>query len=277
MTKSRNILLASDFSARCDRPLDRAIMLSREWNARLVIGHVVEQAPHAAKVRGLDEIRVSLGLQLPEAAREAELVVKPGSTPQVLADLAKADGSDIIVVGVARYNSWGDYVLGTAVDYIVRHAEVPVLVVRQRPLKSYRRLLVATDFSDCSRHALVSAGQLFPDIPIRLIHAWHVPFEGFLKSEDTRRDVRETEMEEMTKFVANKLIDPEIRARISTIVEEGELGPVIGQHLSPPDGDLLVLGTHGQSGFVHAMIGSRASELLSSVSNDVLMVRDRRH
>lgn len=32
MNTIRKVLFASDFSARCDRPLDRALMLAQEWN-----------------------------------------------------------------------------------------------------------------------------------------------------------------------------------------------------------------------------------------------------
>jgi len=277
MNKIRRILLASDFSARSDRPLDRALLLTREWNGHLLIGHVLEKGTKGAERPTIEEMTHILRGDLPETAAQAELIVKSGSPPSVLAALAKDSGSDIIVTGVARYNSWGDYFLGTAVDYIIRHAEVPVLVVRKRPLQPYSQMLVATDFSDCALHALVDAARLFPDIPITLIHAWHVPFEAFLNSESVHQDLRHNSLSDMTNFLGNAAIDSVTRARISAVVEEGELGTVISHHIKTAGGDLLVLGTHGRSGFVHATIGSRASDLLNSALADVLIVRDDRH
>src|SRR3546814_4410211 len=79
----------------------------------------------------------------------------------------------LIVTGVARYNSIGDYLLGTVVDHIVRRAQAPVLVGRRRPAHPYRRIVVATDLSDCSRAALLSAARLFPGADFTLVHAFH--------------------------------------------------------------------------------------------------------
>lgn len=277
MDKIRKILLASDFSSRSDRPLDRASMLARQWKGHLLIAHVLEDVPNGAKRLNIVERAQSLRRELPETVSRAELILKTGSTPQVLAALANESDSDLIVTGVARYNSLGDYVLGTAVDYIVRHSGVPVLVVRKRPLQPYRRLLVATDFSDCALHALNEAARLFADIPIMLIHAWHVPYEAFLNSENTRQDLGAQYISDMAKFLEHAAIDPRTRARIFTAVEEGELGPTVNRHIDPSGSDLLVLGTHGQSGFMHATIGSRAADLLTSAQSDVLIVRDRRN
>lgn len=36
------ILLATDLSARCDRPLDRALMLAQEWRTKLILLHILE-------------------------------------------------------------------------------------------------------------------------------------------------------------------------------------------------------------------------------------------
>src|SRR3546814_5976985 len=47
------------------------------------------------------------------SARDAALIVRAGSAPEILAQVAAERGSDLIVTGVARYNSIGDYLLRT--------------------------------------------------------------------------------------------------------------------------------------------------------------------
>jgi len=264
-------LLASDFTARSDRPLDRARRVADEKDGTLVIAHVLEKGGSNPDSGIVERLRMDLPLE----ARGAELVVRAGSAPKVLAQLAAERGSNLIVTGVARYNSIGDYVLGTAVDHIVRNADAPVLVVRGRVRGPYAHMVVATDLSGCSRAALLAAAGLFPDTAITLVHAFHVPFEGWLKSDDVKRDVRAEAQEELDAFLAHPDVAA-LKARIEPLIDEGETGSVVMRQLDRTGADLLVLGTHGRSGFAHATIGSQAEALLAAVSVDVLMVRERK-
>jgi nucleotide-binding universal stress UspA family protein len=273
---ARTVFMASDFSARCDRPLDRAAQLARGWCGRLIVAHILEKPAGGALAPDLEAVRHALQAELPAAAHGAEIMVRVGSAPHSLAVMAKERDADIVVTGVARYNSLGDYLLGTAVDYIIRYSEIPVLVVRQRPSEPYRRLVVATDYSDGSMWSLLTAAKLFPDIPIIVVHAWHVPFEGFVNADAARADVAAREAAGMTKFLESPLLSADIRARISAVNEEGEINQVIARHHHTPSTDLLVVGSHGASGFVYATIGSMAETLLRAAHSDVLVVRDRR-
>jgi nucleotide-binding universal stress UspA family protein len=263
------ILLASDFTARSDRPLDRAVRLAADRNAKLVITHIIEKGSDIDDPHVVDRLKAELA----EVAAGAELIVRSGSVPQTLSQIAVERESDLLVTGVARYNGIGDFFLGTAVDHIVRDSVVPVLIVRKRPLQPYRRLLVATDFSDCSRNALLAAARLFPDLPMILVNAFRPPYQGFLKSEDVREHVGAEAEQGMAEFIAQDSIPAGLKDRIETVVDEGEIGPVIVRQLEQTGADLLVIGTHGRSGFFHATIGSQAEALLPIVDVDVLMVR----
>lgn len=264
-------LLASDFTARSDRPLDRALELSGRRGGKLVIAHVLEKGDGDPDASVVERLRVDL----PQEAQDVELVVRTGSAPRALVQIAAERSSDLIVTGVARYNSIGDYMLGAAVDHIVRNADVPVLVVRCRATSPYAHLVVATDLSDCSRHAILIAARLFPEATITLVHAFHVPFEGWLKSDDVKEHVRAEAVQELDAFLAHPDIAP-LTDRIEAMVDEGETASVVIRQLDRKSADLLVLGTHGRSGFAHATIGSQAEALLAAVNTDVLMVRERK-
>ena len=271
MAATFDTLLASDFSARCDRPLDRAMQIARDHDGTLTIAHVLEREGAQS---GPDTV-ARLRAELPPTAQNADLIVRAGSAPKVLAQIAAERGSDLIVTGVARYNSIGDYLLGTAVDHIVRNAQAPVLVVRRRAAGPYERVVVATDLSDCSRAALLSAARLFPGSDLTVVHAFHVPYEAWLKSDDVKDYVRTEAQEGLEAFLAQEELAP-LASRIEPIVDEGETGSVVMRQLERTKSPLLVLGTHGRSGFSHATIGSQAEALLSAVGTDVLMVREPR-
>lgn len=115
---------------------------------------------------------------------------------------------------------------------------------------------------------------MFPHASITLVHAFHVPYEGWLKSDDVKADVRTETLEALDAFLAG--IAPDLRERLEPRLTEGEIGAAVIRELARTGASLLVLGTHGRSGFSHATIGSQAEALLAAVDVDVLMVRERR-
>ena len=61
-------------------------------------------------------------------------------------------------------------------------------------------------------------------------------------------------------------------SRWSMRLEEGDPIEVISQVVSEMAPDLLVMGTHGRSGLLKALIGSVTEEALRSLSVDILAV-----
>lgn len=274
MKENIEILLASDFSARSDRPLDRAILLARNVPARLAIAHVIEGDGQSSPEDACARIEEKMRADLPDAARDAELIVRQGEVPDVLGRIIAERKSDIIVTGVARYNSIGDYILGTAVAYIIAQAGIPVLVVRKRPKTPYRKILVATNFSRDCRAALLFAVDLFPDASFVALHAYHVPYQGWLKSDDTTGDIRAEHQEYMDKFLSDLPVSEAVRKRISPVVAEGELNGVVMRSVESQGADLLVLGAEMRDGARVAVSGVLEG-LLAIVETDVLVVPAR--
>lgn len=180
----------------------------------------------------------------------------------------------MIVTGVARFNHLGDFFLGTAVDYVVRHAVSPVLVVKQRPHRMYEKVVIATDYSQCSLKALVTVAALFPEAELHLVHAYHVPYEAWLTSDEVKGYVKEEAQEELDAFVADPQISDVIRQRLNAKLSYGEVGGAIAREIEAIGADLVAIGTHGRSGFMQAMLGSTAEELLTFVRPDTSMVRE---
>lgn len=265
---AKTILIATDLTARGDRPFARAKLLARSWHARCTILFVNAGKSPVDETR----VRASLIRNYGNDADGCDLVIENGSVPQTIAETASRLDSDLIIVGAARHNNISDFFLGTAVDHLVHHADPPVLVVKERPRKPYQTIMVATDFSDCSRHALQTAMDLFPEAKIELVHAYHVAYEAWLKSDDTADDMKAAAEREMQKFVVSLNLTDADQSRITSRLAEGNLHQSIYNLLDSGTIDLLVLGTHGRGGLASATIGSRASEMLEWSPVDVLMV-----
>jgi len=270
------VLIATDLSARCDRPLDRAWMLTMEWKVKLYILHVTD--PNKMEGLGINEedIEAQIRTELPKGRVDVEILTAAGQVADTIAEIATQKDCGLIVTGVARYDSVGDIFLGNPVDQLVQYAEQPVLIVKQKPIRSYNNIVIATDFSDGSLFALNTAAELFPDNNLHLVHAYHEPYESWLKSEGFKLDIKSEEQTLMDRFLAKPGIDEAIFQRLNASIEKGDLGQVLQNKIEQTKSELVVLGTHGRSGFSAATIGSKAKSILGWAKQDVLLVHGRK-
>lgn len=288
----RTILLATDLSARCDRALDRAVQLARQWRARLVALTVVDAGTLSAeRVRATplpswatapdDPMqRAFQRLRRDACAEDVEIIprVEEGRVGEVLARVAAEEDAGLIVTGIARNESLGRTVLGSTVDWLARHATVPVLVVRDRVRGAYRNVVVASDFSASSRLALDASLALFPGVETTLFHAFDVPFAGMMDTTRTSaiENARTTALAEGARLLDAAGLAPEQRARVRLMAEQGEPVRLTYEYARDHDADLIALGTHGRSGLFNILIGSVARLILETAVTDVLLVRDPR-
>lgn len=272
------VLLATDLSSRCDRALDRAAQLAKDWGARLVVLHVVEQPDDAVQgaasgmaAAALDRVRRDLGEA--GAALDVEVRVETGDPAARIGEVARATGAGLIVTGVARDEPFGRTAPGSTVLRLGRQSSVPVLVVRARP-RPHAEVLVATDFSDSSRQALDTAAALFPDAALTLLHAYEVPFSGLIDRQMLETRLHGLEAEAFERFLED--MPAARRQRIRTVVEHQRPDRAIAAYMRDRGVDLVVIGSHGRSAVFERMLGSVAAQVLACAPGDVLLVRDRR-
>lgn len=281
-----SVLLATDLSVRCDRALDRAAQLASEWQAMLIGVNVLEAAHAPDLVLGWAGARDDASL-----ARFAEqqlqddlsgldvrvrLRVERGEPVQAIAKAARETGSALVVTGVASNELWGRLLLGSTLESLTRQLPQPLLVVRQRPRGRYERILVATDFSDSSRHALHAAARYFPGRELVLYHATEAPMFDRLERVIDGQTRQHIEEGDYAAFLAASDLPEEVRKRTRVVIEQGSLGASLSHYVREHAVDLVVMGTHGRSGLMNVLLGSAASELLQWVPCDTLIVREPR-
>jgi universal stress protein E len=279
----KKLLLATDLSPRSELAQRRAVRLAREHGAALTVLHIVDDdlPPSLAEVTkaGAEQIIRARLAALP-GSEQVEISVKVLSGKPFSDILAHAadEKAELIVLGLHRKGGIKELFRGTTAERVIRTGHLPVLVVRGEAQEAYRRVLIATDFSVHARHALQVALRLTPGAELCLVHAFLVPFEGFMYGAGTRRQVATehrrgmTAMigEEMRIFLASAAGAPQAMRQI---VHEGLAQEVILKAAGDHRADLLVLGTHGRTGVAHAFLGSVAEDLLSEAPCDVLVAR----
>ena len=279
----KSILMATDLSARSDRALERAVEIARQRGAELLVVHVID-----------DDLAQPLAAAQQTAARQAiqahidSLDTKDGpdikaetnlGRPYVdILEMSEKTDAELIVLGTHREDTFKDMFRGTTAERVVRAGAVPVLLVKDRTDGPYRRVMVGIDFSVYSRRALACAIELVPEGEFHLVHAYDVPFKGFLYGQDSRKEVSEEHRagfeklinEEMATFLTTLEGEP---PRFERIMQEGTVRDVLHQQIRSLSPDLLVIGTHGRTGVAHAILGSVAEDLLSEPPCDVLAVK----
>jgi nucleotide-binding universal stress UspA family protein len=260
------ILIASDLTSRCDRVIERCATM----DAPLILAHVVAGC---AKVK--PDVRARLEAiaraDLRPASLVDEIAILSGTIPEALTRFAAERQCSLIATGVASFDSPKDYILGTTVDYIVRYACQPVLVVKRRAKEPYASAVVATDFSTRSAKAVTSVARLAPGARIRLLHTCNPPFPTFLDSAEMTPYVQNVSEQEMTSFMS--ILPVDVRSRVERKVAVDSLETLLHEDQVLGRCDLLALGTRARGGIGRAILGSRASDLLTQAICDVLIVR----
>lgn len=284
----RAILLATDLSPRSDRALDRAVSLAKHWKAHLTVLHVLEEM--ASPLDPMDPLpswrrppeplsiaRENILADLGELAETATVLVDQGDTIDSIMRVANADNSQLIVIGVARNELLGQLMLGRTVDRLLRRSQVPLLVVKERARRTYRHIVVATDFSESSRHALVAAMHLFPEETLTVFHAYDPPMSGLMSDASTyRREYRKIAEQDCNAFLrdTDKLMNQ--RRRPHVLIEYGAPNHLLHDYVVDNSADLVVVGTHGRSAIFDVLIGSVAKRILEDVPCDILVIREPR-
>lgn len=285
----KRILLATDFSSRSDRALDRAAQLARQWGAQLLVVHAIEQETNAAIWP--DASQLPAWHQSPDRAAVITRMVKHdiggedldvrthvevGNPVAMILKLAARERCDLIVMGMARDALFGQMLLGNAAEQIVRESPVSVLVVKSRPRCAYRHVLVGTDFTGESRLALRTSTSLFPEANFVVMHAFERPYRVPLPDNQGSDEYAAMEMASMNQFVTESGLSAELSERLHTQVEYGTPGAVLSRYVVEHNADLAVIGAFNRGLVFHLMIGGTARRIVDAVPTDVLVVRASR-
>jgi nucleotide-binding universal stress UspA family protein len=187
--------------------------------------------------------------------------------------------ADLIVMGAHRRLILRDIFVGTTVERVIRTGPFPVLMVNNEAQRRYEKVMAAVDMSDPSANALRIArtAGVIGEGRATLLHAFLPLAKGkmFVAGADVASinehvaNERHRAMNELTAFlIANDLNREEWSLR----VEEGRPLEVIKRATREMHPDLLIMGTHGGSGLLKALIGSVTEEALRSLEVDILAV-----
>lgn len=283
----RRLLVPTDFSKGAEFALGRALLLPGAANATVHIVHVLPPNVPAKARRGVtSDARRALGEVVSRAHKEAR-----GSAVTLTSDVLSGEsfveiircsrdmGAELIVLGRHGRRPVRDMFIGSTAERVIRKGDVPVLAVNLKPAGPYRRPLIATDLEDTAPRVFGLALRILePTVKtVQVVHAFNVPFEGFItptsaarvKSE-YRRSLQDSARESVARLLARY---EDTGMRWQATVRAGDARSLILREVVRSQADLVALSTHGRSGVAHALVGSVAEWVISQAPCDVLVAR----
>jgi nucleotide-binding universal stress UspA family protein len=283
------VIVPTDFSRGARRALARVALLPLARRAVVYVVHVIDdrkKAPHPdAVIRACERARSQFIAHARVAGRPApECVAKIiTGTPHVeIIRFARAVGADLVVVGRKGAGHRFRQVLGRTAAQVALKGDFPLLIVDRVPKGLYERPLLAVQFDPCAR-AIINLARAVVGGTVKSfsgVHAFHVPFEGFIPpgtdAEPSlhHRQCRNDAERQLAAFLASEGMKG---VRLAVALRRGEPAGVILREAQRTNADLIVLGTHGRVGIAHALLGSVAEEVVIGARRDVLIARPVRH
>ena len=301
MLTIRRILFPTDYSACAEGAFTHAAYLADRYEAELHLLHVTESEGDPLETCfdnfHLTPVDLAADLHLPIPERDDRPTDQPvvivsaeetGSAPApVILRYAEDHGIDLIVMGTHGRRGLRRMVVGSVSEEVVRHAKCPVFTVRSHTTRDddmdawvIRHVMAPVDLSARSavaaRHAAALAGVYGAELDLVFV------LDTLTRGGDVYGAVGGVTHESLIDRAQEELdaLARELQAEVPTM--EGHIkthlchGHIVSEilHLADTTGaDLLVLGSHGNSGLERLLMGSVAEQLVRSASCPVFTLK----
>jgi nucleotide-binding universal stress UspA family protein len=286
----RRILVATSLGEMSDAVMRAALELSRATGAELWACHAyplplsyfaipsgfVDTDPQLLDT-ARERFELLLGEQLFRLGAEENVlagsVIEAGAPHRILHQAAERLRPDVMVMGAAEKPSALRPLLGSTTDRVLRWVRCPVFVVRGALTLPPVKVLTAVDLSELAAQMVENGLELLgrlggaePQVTALFVLSDEERDRG---GQFTREQIERFASEELARFLAP------FDGRLSSRLRVGEPRQEILKEIAVASPDLVLLGTHGRSGFERWLLGSVASDIVASSSASLLVVPPR--
>ena len=263
----KKIIVPIDFSEHSEYALEAAAIIAQKHDAELLALHMLEISDAILTHNtGEQQSKAFFLLKLAEKRFDQFLekdylkglkvspIVKHFKVFSEVNDVAEEQNADLIVMGSHGASGVKEFFVGSNTEKVVRHSEIPVLVIKHNPiLMDFENVVFACDFSEESVKAYNDAKEVFEVMgsKIHLVYV-NLPNIGFRSTAEMEKRVAEF----MKKSDGNLDKMNEVAYVSDYSVEQGIISyaNVIGA-------DLIAIATHGRTGLAHFFEGSISEDL----------------
>lgn len=263
----KKLIVPIDFSEHSEYALETAASIAKKFNSDVYVVHMLQlsNAIITASADSLNEEAVFY-LKLAEQKMETFLdrpylkgvnvipVIKHFMVFKEINELVKAQDADLIVMGSHGASGAKEVFIGSNAEKVVRHAEIPVLIVKHNPiLVEFDTIIFASDFSEDSVESYIKAKSIFNklDAKVQLVYV-NTPNSDFKSSMEIDQLI--------SKFlkIAEGNLD---MIKDVAVVSDYSIEQGILNYANRAGADLIAVATHGRKGLAHFFEGSISEDV----------------
>lgn len=274
----KTIIVPIDFSEHSEYALNAAAILAKEQNAKILALHMLELSTVHAYGEETQSKHIERALFYTKLAEKKfdEFLQKDylqgvSVTPLIrhfkvfseLGEVASENDADLVVMGSKGSSGLSEFFIGSNTEKVVRHSEIPVLVVKSKPINwDVKKVVFASDFSEEAIPSFSKSIELLESLnaEVQLLYV-NVPGEGFRATDEMEWAV-ETFLEQAEGNL-DRVNDVHFIADKSA--EKGIL-----KYAKKVDVDIVAVTTHGRTGLARFFEGSVSEDLVNHADFAIL-------
>ena len=271
----KKIIVPIDFSKHSEFALRTAAKLAKRNNAELLVLHMLELSDALLTRTDADQQQKAFFfLELAKKRFEEFLdkdylrdvnvtpIVKHFKVFSEVNDVAVDHSADLIVMGSHGVSGFKEFFIGSNTERVVRHSEIPVLVVKDEASVDFDTVVFVSNFNDENITPYKKARALFESANsnMKLLYV-NLPNEHFKSSTEVEARIADF----LNKADGNLDNINNVAYQADYSVEQGVIN-----FANKVGADLIAIPTHGRTGIAHFFGGSIGEDIANHANLPVM-------
>ncbi len=270
----KRILVPVDFSIQSENALKTAAYYGKTYNYEIVAVHMLELS--TAMVNNSNTTKETvLYLKLAEKRFNEFLdqdflkdvkvtpILKHYKVFTELNTLYKEEKIDLVMMGSKGATGFKEFLIGSNAQKVIRHSNIPVLVIKDKALdQGFKKAIFACDFTEDSIGPYKRIKEFcdFINLDVKMLYV-NTPGKSFLSSQEMRTTVKG--FFDQAKNNSHHIDDV-------CYVSDYSIEAGITNYAKSYDADIIIMTTHGRSGFSQIFDHSVTEDVVNHVNIPVI-------